>query len=421
MTAATAQTIATAPVKVLMSAFACEPGWGSEPEAGWRLATEAARFHDVWVITHASHRAAIEAEMHARPVTDLHFAYVDSRVWLHAGGLLGLVLRLQYVLWQFKALRVARRLYRHERFDLGHHVTYASMRYPTFLAFMGIPFIWGPVGGGEGAPAAFSAVYGRAGRLFERLRSASTTLVRFDPMVRIAASRAAVVLALTDETARALPGPARRKASVMPTIAIDPHAEEPAPPRAADGTTRLLYLGRLEYLKGVQLAVPALARAVDAGADVTLTFVGDGPMRPDLEQLASSLGVSARTEFRQRVPRDQVPAVLADHDVLIFPSFRDSGGYVALEAMAAARPVICLALGGPAVTVDDASGIRVPAIDPEQAIAGLAEAITRLASDPALRSRLGEGARARAVQVYGWDKIGLRLRDLYAEVLSARP
>lgn len=406
-------------LKVLISAFACEPGWGSEQEVGWRWAVQAARFHEVWVITHASQRSSIESELRARPLANLHFEYVAFPAWTNASGITAMVLRLQYLLWQFKAFWIARRLTTRVRFDVAHHLTYASFRYPTFLAWLDIPFVWGPLGGGDRAPKAFYQTYGKLDRWLETLRDASNWIANADPTVRISAARAARVLALTQNTLNMMTMTTQQKALVIPNIAVDPSlAVEGSRHRTTSRSTRLLYLGRLEYLKGPQLAVPALAKSIEKGADVTLTIVGDGPLRAHIEELTEVWKVQDHVKFGPRVPRDQVPVVLAQHDVLIFPSFRDSGGYVGLEAMAASLPVICLNLGGPADTVTDETGIRVSTVTPDQAIDDLSDAISRLADNADLRRQLGSAGRCRAVTVYSWDNIGTFLRTLYADVLE---
>ena len=85
-------------LKVLMSAYACEPGRGSEPGVGWVVASEMARYHDVWVITRPNHRPFIEAELARNPQPDLHFVYWDLpvgchgspekvRAWIASGGM----------------------------------------------------------------------------------------------------------------------------------------------------------------------------------------------------------------------------------------------------------------------------------------------------------------------------------------------
>src|SRR5690242_12327227 len=92
-------------LRILLSAYACEPDLGSEPGIGWHWATRLARAgHEVWVLTRANNRQSIEGAMSAKPVDGLNFAYYDLPAWMcrwknHAG----LWARLYYMLWQFGA------------------------------------------------------------------------------------------------------------------------------------------------------------------------------------------------------------------------------------------------------------------------------------------------------------------------------
>ena len=85
--------------------------------------------------------------------------------------------------------------------------------------------------------------------------------------------------------------------------------------------------------------------------------------------------------------------------------------------MAAGRPVLCLDVGGPALLVTEETGFKVPALSPEQVVTDLAEALRRLAQDPALRARLGKAARARVAEYFDWDKKGEWIREVYGEVV----
>ena len=112
----------TGRLKVLISAYACEPGKGSEPGVGWNVAVEAARRHDVWAITRANNRPVIEAELARNPIPSLHMVYYDLPRWTRwwKRGTRGT--RLYYYLWQLALYSVVRRLYRKIRFDVTHHV-----------------------------------------------------------------------------------------------------------------------------------------------------------------------------------------------------------------------------------------------------------------------------------------------------------
>ena len=146
-------------LRILVSAFYCEPGKGSEEGVGWNMAREIARHHDVWVLTRTKNRVSIEAEMSRTPIPGLHFVYCDLPRWGRwwAKGQL-LEWHLYYYLWQIYVYFVAKRLHHSIRFDIVHHVTFVKYWIPSFLSRLPVPFVWGPVGGGESAPGAFGAI-----------------------------------------------------------------------------------------------------------------------------------------------------------------------------------------------------------------------------------------------------------------------
>src|SRR5919199_927079 len=142
-------------MKILLSAFACEPGQGSEEGVGWNAVVEAAKHQEVWVLTRTFYRAAIEAELALGQNPNLHFAYIEPFGWSEnfkgrQGGL-----QLHYYLWQILAYLEAREPPRQINFDIARHVTYVKFWSPSFISLLPIPFIWGPVGGGEAAPKPF--------------------------------------------------------------------------------------------------------------------------------------------------------------------------------------------------------------------------------------------------------------------------
>ena len=116
------------------------------------LAQQISKDHDVWVITRANNRSAIEAGLSRAPNDRLHFVYYDLPPWARwwKKGKRGV--QLYYYLWQIGIYFVARRLHRNGQFDLTHHLTFGKYWSPSFLSLLPIPFIWGPVGGGESAP-----------------------------------------------------------------------------------------------------------------------------------------------------------------------------------------------------------------------------------------------------------------------------
>ena len=405
-------------LKVLLSAYACEPGEGSEPGVGWNVAVHLAQHHDVWVLTRANNRAVIERELEKNPIPNLYFVYHDLPPWARFWKRGQRGVQLYYYLWQLTVVPLVRKLHRQVGFDVAHHVTFVKYWSPSALALLNnVPFIWGPVGGGESAPLAFWPTFGIRGIVYETLRSLARCMGELDPLVRYTARKAKVALATTEETARRLRKLQAKEVRVLSQVALSDSELEKlgALPLPLEQPVRFLSLGRLLHWKGFHLGIEAFARS--GLQDTEYWIVGDGPERRRLEALAMRLGVGNRVRFFGRLPRDRVLDLLGQVHVLVHPSLHDSGGWVSLEAMAAKRPVICLDLGGPAVQVTHETGIKVSAREPVQAITELASAMKLLVDDPDLRLTLGEAARRRVMGEFVWRSKARLFSDAYVEVV----
>ncbi|WP_341730520.1 glycosyltransferase [Microcoleus sp. EPA2] len=407
-------------MKLLLSAFACEPNLGSEEGVGWNTVIQAAKYHETWVFTRTFCRSYIEAELERNPVPNLHFIYFDpfgwSEDWKGKQGLL----QLHYYLWQIWAYFRARKLDRAIGFDIIQHVTYVKHWSPSFLALLPHPFIWGPVGGAEAAPKPFWQDFSRRGKIYETLRELAQRLGERDPFVGLTARRSVVALATTEETAARLRFLKAKNVKIFSQVGlsqpeIQALAKLPTPP---EQPIRFISVGRLLHWKGVHLGLRAFAEAKLEQSEYWI--VGDGPERQRLETLATELGIKNQVHFWGSLPRGETLSKMGESHVLLHPSLHDSGGFVCTEMMGIGRPVICLDLGGPATQVTAETGIKVPATDPDRAVEGLAEAIVCLGKDPLGRSRLGEAGRKRVKEVYDWDVKGEFFAQLCQDLLDRK-
>jgi glycosyltransferase involved in cell wall biosynthesis len=400
-------------LKVLLSAYACEPALGSEPGIGWNIAKEVAQHHEVWVLTRSNNRPVIETELARNPVPNLHFVYHDLPHWARWWKRKHRGLHVYYYLWQLGAYYAARQLHRKVGIDLAHHVTFGTYWKPSLLSLLPTPFIWGPVGGGESMPETFRSALGFRGKVFEATRNLARRLGEHDPLVRITARRSTLALATTGETAERLRRLGTTDIRVFTAVGLD--AQDIGLLRLLktyEGSAiRFISIGRLLHWKGFHLGLRAFAQA--GPSDAEYWIVGDGPEGERLQALAKELGIARQVKFWGGMPREETLRRLSDCHVLVHPSLHDSGGWVCLEAMAAGRPVICLDLGGPAMQVTKETGFRVPAIEPRQSVSSLAEAMRMLAKDPERRVRMGEAARRRAVEHFDWSKKGARIAELH--------
>jgi glycosyltransferase involved in cell wall biosynthesis len=413
-------------MKILLSAYACEPHKGSEPGVGWNLAMTIAQEHEVWVFTSNCHRAAIEAELAKHPHPRLHPIYCDpfgySYNWYSGPFLFQADIYLHYYLWQIAAYYRAKQLHRQVKFDLIHHGTYGRYPSPSFLALLPVPFVWGPVGGGESAPKPFWRDFNWRDRSFELVREVARWCSELDPFVRLTARRAQLTVACTEETATRLRKIGAREITMVSgqTGVTQSEYEQlavlPQQRLATDRPVRFLSMGRMLHWKGFHLGLKAFACANLAQAEYWI--VGDGPYQPALRTLVEQLGLGDRVRFLGSLSRTEALAVMGDCDVLVHPSLHDFSPTVCVEAMAAGMPVLCLNLGGPGMQITDETGIRAKATNPATAIAEMTIAMERLANDGNLRQQLGQNGQARVEAGYRWENRGALFNQIYHQALG---
>ena len=400
-------------MKILATAYACRPDSGSEDGNGWHLAHQLTRFGEVWALTPSHNRAAIEALE-----SPVHFVYVDVPAWPADSAAANRLRRTHYNAWQLRVVPAAKRLHRRHSFDVAHHLTYAQYWTGSWMGSLGIPFVWGPVGGGESAPSSLIAALPRPGRLFERKRDFARAVGRRSPAVRSAARNAALALATTADSIGALQSvKVRRRAStrfeVLSNCALpDSEFRSLKTASAEPGAFRIISVGRLEHWKGFHLAVAAMATLVQHVPEAQLQLVGTGPAETYLRELVRTLGLERHVELVGRLPRPEVLARLADSHALVHPSLHDSGGWATLEASAVGLPVVCLDIGGPALQVTPQTGIKIAVDDADQVVPRLASALAALARDPQRAAALGAAGRRRVAEEFTWDRIGDRLATM---------
>ena len=409
-------------MKLLVSAFSCCPGLGSEPGVGWHAVEELAREHEVWVLVNRSGDARARQALQDAAPESLHVRFVGGPLfsWLMEGPLnTGPGWLLYYYLWQMAAALVALRLHARIGFEACQHVTFVKYNTPSFLHLLGVPFFWGPVGGAERAPMAFYAEFGWKTRLGEAARVGLQWLALADPLLRWCHRRCWLGLAVTEQTADEMRRLGARRVEVMPAVALSNDelaVIERASPEGEAASLTLLYVGRLIPWKGVHLGLRALARAEQPA--LHLRIIGEGMLRTRLEAEAQQLGLADRVEFVGGLSRNEVLRAYSQAQGFLHPSLHDSGGNAVIEAMAAGLPVICLRYGGPDLLVPDDCGWKVSARNTEEAVAGLARALKEFASDAAERRRRGAAARQHVTARHGWTVRGEELRAIYGALPS---
>jgi glycosyltransferase involved in cell wall biosynthesis len=406
-------------MKVLLSAYSCAPNMGSEPEIGWNWAQcMAENGQDVTVITRSVNRQVIEAYRPGRFADRLRFAFYDlsplaqKLYWLPCGNY------FYYLLWQYTAAKFAESLHRRECFDRVQHITWGSFRVPSFMGRLKIPFTFGPVAGGEDTPPQLRKGMGFRGRLWDLARRISNNIVAGTPLMGATYRNATEIITATEETRRQIPASYHHKCKVHQAVGVDSLVAGPdarrhllRTPGMARARLEILYVGRLLPWKGLHLALKALAQLKLPASDIHFTIIGSGYDHARLKRQAARLSLQDCVTWIPWMQRSELLATYPTFDLFLFPSLHDSGGLAVLEALHFGLPVICLDLGGPAVSVNSSCGVVIPAAQASepQIIKEFAKSISRFLQDPARLEELSRGARLRAAQVT-WNG---RIRSVY--------
>jgi glycosyltransferase involved in cell wall biosynthesis len=272
------------------------------------------------------------------------------------------------------------------------------MQFGSFMGKLGIPFIVGPIAGGERAPFRLRSNLPIRGQATELLRDLGILIQRYSPLSRAAFAAADRIYVTTAESLSLIPPKWRFKTAVHLAIATNDRAAQYIERQSPD-FPRFVYAGSLIYLKGVHLAIRALAQVRATTHGATLTLIGDGPAERWLRSVAELCGVTHAVEFVGHIPREQLINAFSNYTALVFPSFHDTGGMVVLEALSQGTPVVCLDLGGPGIIVNASCGVVVPTAnaDEHSTVTRIANAMSFLgAMSDAQSARLSQGAIARA-------------------------
>lgn len=402
--------------RVLMVAYACSPEHGSEPGMGWNRALQAARYCDTWVICEKTKYGPLVQKYldEKGAIPHLHFEMVPKGSLIRSLGRIPGLSYLGYNLWQKKVFRHAQRLHREIGFDLAHQVNFCGYREPGYLWKLGIPFIWGPVGGTQNYPRRFLSEATPGGAARELTRSMLNRIqLRWSPRVRRAARAAAVVLAANTTIQHDFANAHGFTPEVLLETGLT--SVSPRPVQKPSSTLRILWSGDLSTWKALPLLLKAMAR-LPGDVDCNVRILGKGGLEKQWKRQAEQLGISHRLEWLGWLPHRQALRQLSSTDLLAFTSLRDTSGNVMLEALAAGVPVLCLDHQGARDIVTPDCGVKIPVTHPGEVITAMAKAIEDLYHNPARIQAMRSLAIERAKD-FLWDRQGERIARIYQKVL----
>jgi glycosyltransferase involved in cell wall biosynthesis len=352
------------------------------------------------------------------PIPNLEFVYIPRQPWELAVSQKWPLKYIVYRRWLRRAFGVAQKLHAEIGFDIAHHVTFNGYREPSYLYRLGIPFVWGPVGGAQNYPWRFLPGASMVGAAFEATRSILNIVqLRTSIRVRTASRTASAIFAANPENKQKLRQVLGADSILMCDAGAAPLNDDYLRPHANSDAIRILWAGNLATWKALELLIEALA-LLPADVPYELHVIGEGPLRWRWEQLADRKGVSRNVKWFGRVPHEEALKQFHWADIFAFTSLRDTSGTVVLEALAAARPVICLDHQGVGAIVTPQCGIKVPVTNRNQVARQLCNAVALLQRNRRLRDALSDGARRRASD-YLWSRQAGRIAEEYNRILES--
>jgi glycosyltransferase involved in cell wall biosynthesis len=399
-------------MRVLLSAFQCSPGRGSEPGVGWHWATALADLgHDVTVITSSMFRDAI---LEAGP-QGIDFRFVD----LPVSPLRRFSPQLQmydvYRRWQDAALSCSEGLADHH--DVAHHVTWGSLRLGSRLWRLPVPLVYGPIGGGQMSPSNYWRYFG-SGWPAERLRGASGgTLLMLNGRSRETMRHAAVTLVTNSATAAACQRLGSADVRYMLADGLPPEWLVPPRTQPADVPV-VLWAGRLIALKAPALALEAFAE-LRKTTPARLVIAGDGPMLGHLRKTVEHLGLSGHVALPGWVSWNEVRRLYDSSSVFLFTSLRDSSSPALLEALGRGLPAVAIDHHGIADIDVGPAAIKVPLSPRPRDLPGdLAAALRAVLCDGTWEARSMAAVNWAAEQV--WSVKAVAATQIYQELVGGR-
>lgn len=411
-------------MKILYDCFSSSPYYGSDEGIGWMWPYLMRRYHEVWVLLRRDRRPDIERYCAEHDITDIHFVYCDIPDWMNfyykrkAKGKNGVLDFLLYqYLWQIPAYFIAKKLNRRQHFDLIHHVCTNDFRILGWMYRLDVPYMIGPIGGAQETPEELE-FYVRDHKKSEILRRLLNRVMVHFPGYKGALTHAAKIYFSNQETLNYLLPFIKNtaKCSIMTEVGYDDRGELTESKEKSDNAVIFLWVGRLEYRKGLELLTDALDM-LPLQRNWKLILCGDGTEKGRIEVICAGRAWRERIVFTGKLPYEEVLKLYRQADVFVFPSLRETTGTVIIEAMSQALPVICLKQGGGAAVVTEETGMLVSINSRSQCVREFAQAMIRFIEHPEEIREKGEKARSRILNQYTWQGKCADMAHVYEQVV----
>ena len=429
--------------RIFVSAYACEPGLGSEIGVGWHWVLEMSKYFDLWVLTRRSNMPNINAWLAENPdFSNINFIYYDLPKWARfwKKGLRGV--RLYYILWQLCSNNIVKRTMIENNISIFHHLTYGNALWNVSRYGSKQTFIWGPVGGLETIPENFSRHYDTKCRIIEKFRRFAVACAKLNVGFYYRCKQADIILCKTEHTLKRIPQRFAAKAILFTDVAADviahsdaainmaadvtahsdiingsnPPAAHNASSNSIDKAINFISVGRLDAWRGFDLVLEAFALARKQNNLLTLTIVGDGNDKSRLLSIVDKLNIRSSVSFTGNVPMSEYKSLMHTADVVVNAALKEGAVTVSFDAVSLGKPLICLDTTGYTRCFSEKYAVIIPILERDVVIDKIKDAILTLANNEQ-RHQMSLNA-LNASSSLSWQNHGRHFRDILLEKLQ---
>lgn len=407
-------------LKVLLGCYACSPYFGSEPGTGWNFVRTIAQFHDVHAIVEKDEfeedikRYSAE---HPDEVKNITFHFLRRRHHNVLRKLWPPSYYWFYRAWQKRAYKLAVELHQKEHFDVVHQVSLIGYREPGYLWKLGLPYIWGPLGGlNQTAWCLLSGMSVHTKLYFMMRNILNWYQKRFSAPVRAAAAHAHTIFVSDPQGIHDVRTLWHKEPQIMREVGTQPSEHPATLSEHTPGTPlKICWVGELIPLKALDILLDALTYCRQP---MQVDVLGRGPEWETWKRKCSALGLADCVSFHGFVPHDTVASLLSSSHVLCVTSIKEGGtSTVVLEALQCGLPIIALNHCGHASVVHEKCGFRVDIHSRLQIVRDIAAHLDELAVNEELRRSFAQFALQHSLN-YTWEKTGKLLDEVYRDACS---
>ena len=407
-------------MKILINAYACSPGMGSEPGMAWNWVSNLAKSCELHIITEGEFREKIETVVPTlEQGKNMHFYYnpVSEEIRKMCWNQGDWRFYKYYREWQWKTYLMAKDICQKEHIDILHQLNMIGFREPGYLWKLsrenGVPFVWGPVDAKDKFPVAYLDGAGLKTKLFMRLKNFLTGIqLRYSKRVLLAARQSSVIFSASSNSQRSF----KKYMNIDSPLLNETGCyvqDHPIVDKTDKETFDVLWVGKMDFRKQLALALQTVAKSENN--KLRLHIMGGGDAE-SYQSLAKSYGIADKCIWHGAVSHDEVQDIMQKSDIFLFTSVAEGTPHVVLEAISNNLPVVCFDTCGQGDAVNDKVGRKIPLSFPCQSVSDFAKLLNELEDNRSLLKQLSENCKERQ-QELSWEEKAKTMMEWYEKIL----